>query len=386
MEVEPSPALEAQRKAHPELAEQLDQIQQYVAGKLFHQLTNAILQYLASPALLAKGAAAELLQFFNDFIRPFESKLDKVRFVQILAIISKPQTPEAALELVNPFEASFTGHRDSTYLWKALKAEKLITGGQMDAAKELLDSLGKEIDNAYEVDALIQSELHKTNATLWKSLGRWHDFYKSSILYLAFTPLNKIPAEERPRLAFEVGVAALVAEEEFNFGELMQQDLLASLDGSPHAWLKELLEAFGEGKFDLFDAAMAKHRAQIDATPELKTAEESVLKPKIRALALLELSFRKPKKQRRLTFDEIAQHCRVGPKEVEHLVMKCMCANLIRGKIDEVAQICCVTWVKPRILDNLRVEMLRQRVDAWQKQTSMLLEHLEDVTPELLVS
>merc|ERR1719221_378775 len=219
MEVEPSPVLEAQRKAHPELAEKIDKIQQHANGKLYHQLTNALLDYLAAPALTAESAAAELLEFFNSFIRPFESKFDKVRFVQILAIVSKPQAPDKALDLVNPFETSFAGHRDSTFLWKILKAEKLINSGQTDAAKELLDSLGKDIDSAYEVDALIQSELHKTNAKLWKSLGRWPEFYKSSILYLAFTPLAKIPAEERPRLAFEVGVASLVAEEEFNFGE-----------------------------------------------------------------------------------------------------------------------------------------------------------------------
>merc|ERR1712061_977880 len=105
-------------------------------------------------------------------------------------------------------------------------------------------------------------------------------------------------------------------------------------------------------------------------------AEESVLKPKIRALALLELSFRKPKKQRRLAFDEIAQHCRVGPKEAEYLVMKCMCANLIRGKIDEVAQICCVTWVKPRILDKARIEMMRLRMDEWSQKTGILLNNV----------
>ena len=37
------------------------------------------------------------------------------------------------------------------------------------------------------------------------------------------------------------------------------------------------------------------------------------------ALSLMELAFRKPKKQRRLNFGEIAQHCRVGASEVERL-------------------------------------------------------------------
>ncbi|CAJ1458414.1 unnamed protein product [Effrenium voratum] len=71
---------------------------------------------------------------------------------------------------------------------------------------------------------------------------------------------------------------------------------------------------------------------------------------------------------------------------VEHLVMKSMCAELIRGQIDEVNQVLSVTWVKPRILDPVRIDLMRERMDAWAQQTGLLLEHLEQVTPELLVS
>lgn len=156
--------------------------------------------------------------------------------------------------------------------------------------------------------------------------------------------------------------------------------------GSTYGWIMDLLKAFGEGTFALFDKACADHRAQIDATPELQQAEKTVLRPKMCALALMELAFRKPKKQRRLTFSEIADHCRVGPKEVEFLVMKAMCANLIRGQIDEVEGLVMVTWVKPRILDNSRIDLMRDGVDAWAAQAGLLLESLEDMTPELLVS
>ncbi|CAE7661276.1 psmD13 [Symbiodinium pilosum] len=71
---------------------------------------------------------------------------------------------------------------------------------------------------------------------------------------------------------------------------------------------------------------------------------------------------------------------------VEHLVMRSMCAELIRGQIDEVSEMVTVTWVKPRILDPVRIDLMRERMDAWASQTGLLLEHLEQVTPELLVS
>merc|ERR1719271_822556 len=132
-----------------------------------------------------------------------------------------------------------------------------------------------------------------------------------------------------------------------------------------------------EGKFDMYDAAIAKHKAQIEATPALKGKEATVLRPKMAALALMELAFRKPKKQRRLSFEELSTHCRVGMKEVEHLVMKAMCAQLIKGKIDEVAQVVIITWVKPRILDKQRIDVMRERMDQWTNQTGVIVDHLE---------
>mmetsp|Transcript_15933 Transcript_15933/g.34485 ORF Transcript_15933/g.34485 Transcript_15933/m.34485 type:complete len:391 (+) Transcript_15933:168-1340(+) len=386
MEVEPHSALEEQKKKHPELSEQIDDLIQFHGQKLYHQLCEGLLAYLNSAPFLEPAAADELAAFFQSFLKPLEQKFDKVKFVKLLGLVTQKQDPKKALELIAPFESSTKDHRDSRYMWQALKAEKLIGAGSTDEAKELLDTLSKEILVAYEVHAQIQSQVHKTNALLWKALGRPQDYFRSSILYLTYTPFAEIPEKERPRLAFEIGVSALIAPEEFEFGELVQQDLLTSLDSTENEWLKELLQAFSEGKFALFDAAVSKHKAKIDATPELKGCLETVLRPKMCALALLELAFRKPKKQRRLSFEELSEHCRVTVKEVEFLVMKAMCANLIKGQIDEVQQCVMVTWCKPRILDNARIDLMRERMDAWGQQSDLLLKHLEDMTPELLIS
>lgn len=385
MEVDAHPALEAQRLLHADHTERIDELQKYFGKKLYHQLTEKLIEYLSTPALSAPSAVGEVLDFFQEFVKPLDGKLDKVKFVQILAIVCKSQPAAKALEIILPFEASTSKNRDPKYMWTALHAEKLISSGQTDAAKEILDTLAKEVADAYEVDAIIQSTIHRTCAMLWKALNRPQDFFRSSILYLSYTPIAAIPVEQRPTIAFEVGVAALIAPEEYEFAELLQQELVISLTGSEHEWLKDLLQAFGEGSFSLFDEARAVHKAKIQATQALNAAE-SVIRTKMEALALMELAFRKPKKQRRLTFAEIADHCRVGPKAVEFLVMKAMCANLIRGQIDEVQQIVMVTWVKPRILDTTRIEHMREHMDAWAARTGLLLDHLEEMTPELLVS
>lgn len=379
-------ALEAQRKARPDLVGQLDTVQKFGTEKLYHQLTQALLEYLGNACFEQASAAAELLAFFNGYIKSFQDKFNKTHTLKILAIVAKQQTPEVALELLAPFEESVKGDRDATFLLQILKSEKLVLAGKFDQAKDDLENLGKSIDNAYEVDAYIQSAFHKTYALLWKTLGRPQEFFKSSILYLAFTPVSAIRVEERPRLAFEIGVAAMVAEEEFIFGDLLQQELLAALDGSEFAWVKDFLVAYGEGKFEMYDAALAKYKAQLEATPELKGKEETVLRPKMAALALIEFVFRKGKSERRVPFSQIAAHCRVDIKQVEQLLMKAMCAQLIKGKIDEVAQQVVITWVKPRILDIKRIDLMRDRMDQWMSLSDSVIQHLEEATPELLVS
>jgi 26S proteasome regulatory subunit N9 len=379
-------ALEAQRKARPDLVGQLDTVQKFGTEKLYHQLTQALLEYLGNACFEQASAAAELLAFFNGYIKSFQDKFNKLHTLKILAIVAKQQTPDVALELLAPFEESVKGDRDATWLLQILKSEKLVLAGKFDQAKDDLEKIDKSITDSYEVDAYLQSAFHKTYAMLWKTLGRPQEFFKSSILYLAFTPVSAIRVEERPRLAFEIGVAAMVAEEEFIFGDLLQQELLATLDGSEFAWVKDFLVAYGEGKFEMYDAALAKYKTQLEATPELKGKEETVLRPKMAALALIEFVFRKGKSERRIPFAQIAEHCRVDIKQVEQLLMKAMCAQLIKGKIDEVAQQVVITWVKPRILDIKRIDLMRDRMDQWMSLSDSVIQHLEEATPELLVS
>lgn len=145
------------------------------------------------------------------------------------------------------------------------------------------------------------------------------------------------------------------------------------------------MEAFCEGKFDLFDAAMKNHAARLSACPELKAAEPD-LKKKMTQLALMEMVFQRPKKERVVAFADIAKHCRVGAKEVEYLLMRTMNEELCRGVIDEVDQVCTFSWVKPRILDNNRIIIMRDRIDDWATQAKNLMSTLEEMTPELMVS
>lgn len=53
-------------------------------------------------------------------------------------------------------------------------------------------------------------------------MGPPDSFYRSALMFLAYTPLEGIPQEERYTLATDISLAALTGEGVFNFGEVVR--------------------------------------------------------------------------------------------------------------------------------------------------------------------
>lgn len=66
-----------------------------------------------------------------------------------------------------------------------------------------------------------------------------------------------------------------------------------------------------------------------------------------------------------MSFATIQQSTSVQPGDVELLVMKALSLGLIKGTIDQVAQVVNVTWVQPKVLDMKQVDGMRQRLQEW---------------------
>lgn len=377
------PAIAAQRKAHPDGTDTLDQIEKFAHAKLFHQMTDALMFYYTLPAF--DKQTADLVNFFDDFIKPFSEKLSAVRLIQLLGKACEHTTPKAGLDKLIPFEETVKKSRDAVFMWKILKASLLNKAGDTKEAKQLLSDLEAEIEKAYAVTLCVQSYYHFTCAELWWGLKEYQKHFNAAILYLAYTEVSEIPQKLRTDVAVKVGTSAILSTDEYNFGELMQQPLMVELKGTENSWFLDLLQAFHDGSIDGYDKCIAQHKASI-AKSMLAPHADTILKEKMTLLALLELAFVSGGKKRVLGFDTIAQACRVPINQVELVIMKAMSKKLIRGTIDEVSKQVAVLWCKPRILDNSRMDLLRNRIDAWAAQSTTLLHSLEDLTPELLVS
>lgn len=72
-----------------------------------------------------------------------------------------------------------------------------------------------------------------------------------------------MPKAEQAERAFNIGLAAVIGEGVYNFGELLAHDILASLKGTDKEWLVDLLYAFNSGDIDKFIGLKDKWSIQV---------------------------------------------------------------------------------------------------------------------------
>jgi len=112
---------------------------------------------------------------------------------------------------------------------------------------------------------------------------------------------------------------------------------------------------------------------------ELLHAHQTFLFQKISLAALTETVFRRPPQDRAMSFDTISQETKVKPDEIEHLIMKALSLGLLRGTIDQVAEVARINWVQPKVLDMKQIEGMRVRLREWDSSVNQLGNWIEGV-------
>lgn len=150
--------------------------------------------------------------------------------------------------------------------------------------------------------------------------------------------------------------------------------ILDSLTESPHAWLRDLLFAFNRGDlaaYDMLAGNISKNK--------LLESHRMFLYQKISLAALTEMVFRRPPHDRNLTFAAISGETKVKNDEIEHLIMKALSLGLLRGSIDQVAQVAMINWVQPKVLDMGQIEGMRNRLKDWDAGVNQLGHWIEGI-------
>merc|ERR1719204_1012883 len=264
---------------------------------------------------------------------------------------------------------------------------KLLIGTQV-----ALLELTREVDGAFavakakleEIEAamagsvracapLVYSRYHLACARLWASrqLGdalpsdvSWTAmFYRHAMSYLGYTALEQV--DDARRWAHDIALAALVAPDFYDFGQLSLHPIMAALSGSESQWVLDVVQAYIAADVAAYQAVAARHSSRMAQCHVLRTARAGILTDKIRLLGLVRLAFDKASFERIISFGEIERVTQCEARAVELLIMKAMSLKLLKGVVDEIEQTVQVTWVKPAILDMQQMRALLEKTNSW---------------------
>ena len=380
----------------PEAAGDLRHLGQLFEGKLYHEVTLALSTFVNAPEHQGRGRL--LLELEANFLTKFEKNLNQLAYARIYGAIVRSSVEVAGVltsaEGIGLLEAALAAKRErlgtepSLFLEMEAALLKLHGKGeggdslasvkaQLDEAKPIMDGLTGTTDTA------VFQKYYAASSEYYKQAGPPEAFYRAALSLLGYAAVEDMPLGDRRVLATDIALAALAGDGVYNFGEVLATPILAALDGTPNAWLGELLAVFSRGDVDAFNALLGTHKDAYVAQPAL-VARSAFVKEKIALLAFMNLIFETPSHLRSLKFADIAERARLDNDQVEWLAMRAMALGLVKGVIDEIDAVVEVSWVQPRVLDEVQVRHLVSQIDTLSEKSTTAHGLLADQTVELL--
>jgi len=366
---------EQQRKSTGDLANEWGKIEELYNKKLWHQLTLKLLQFVKNP-IFAKGDG--LLRLYENFLSDFEHRINPLSLAELCVLVVR-QIPDSAqaIEFLEKVKDKVKSSDEARVLCLTSIGIIHLRNKEFPPVKAIMEECDKTLEDMDGVST-VHGRFYELTSNYHKLMGNHARYYQEALRFLGCTDISDMPQAEQAERAFNIGLAALLGDGVYNFGELLAHEILASLQNTEHQWLVDLLYAFNSGNIDGFNNLKEKWGQQ----PDLK-ASEAVLRNKINLLCLMEMTFQRPATDRQLTFDSIANTAKINKDDVELLVMKALSLDLVRGSIDQITQRCHMTWVQPRVLDRNQISSMQGRLDCLTgdiSQMEKLLEmHAQDI-------
>ncbi|KAL9665951.1 hypothetical protein QQ045_000272 [Rhodiola kirilowii] len=377
--------LDSLRSSHPELSEWYNSLADLYQRKLWHQLTQKLEQFVA----LAAGDA--LIQLYHNFVTDFETKINLLKLAQFAVIVSRQYAEkEAAITylegVIEKIRATKEMRLEEPVLYIKLQIAVLkLEQGNYKECKNLLEDGKTTLDGMTDIDPSVYASFYWFSSQYYKSCQEYSEFYKSALLYLAYTSVESLSDSFKLDLAFDLSLSALLGDNIYNFGELLAHPIIQSLLGTKVEWLYYILQAFNSGDLVRYQELCSVHGAALNAQPALVQNEKKLLE-KINILCLMEIIFSRPSEERTIPLVVIAERTKLSVEDVEYLLMKSLSVHLIEGIIDQVEGTVYVSWVQPRVLGIPQIKSLRDRLDSWLGKVHTALLSVEAEIPDLVAS
>ncbi|CAH8618212.1 unnamed protein product [Schistosoma rodhaini] len=356
------------------------EISDFHAKKLWHQLTLKLECLLKNPEFRSK---TNLILLSTNFLGDFIYKINPLSLAELCVPISEQYVitdPQQGIKFLEEVRDEFSGKSmDAKILLNTTIGMIYLTAlSDLPSARQTIENTQTQLNEIEGVNT-VHSRFYQLSSRYYQITGQHAEFYQEALRFLGCVDLNSLSAEEQRGWAFSVGLAAILSDGVYSFGELLTHDVLKSLQGSSEAWLIDLLQAFNRGDLNQLDNLRSRWCVQADLV-----AAEPKLKDKVTLLCLVEMVFRQPTNKRTLTFVEISSTTRVPIDQVEHFLMKALSLKLIKGRIDEVNQCVSLTWLQPRVLDKEQIGSMCTRLKEWSSTVENMKNLVEVDTKSIL--
>lgn len=326
--------------------------------------------------------ADHLITLYTNFVSFFENKINPLSLVEIIAHVIKQYTnKKEAIAFLEKIETKVKANDEALALCKVLQGQIYLEDlNDLDATEKIIEELEGSLEDADGVTP-VHGRFYKLASEYYRVRGPLARYYRAALRYVGCAGGGSAlsPAERRDT-ALRLALAAVLAPNVYELGELLAHPILQSVAGTSDAWALELVRAAACGDVAQFERvrASAPHPDLANPKPHLRQ--------KIAILCLMEMAFSRTSAARKLTFAEIAREARVPHDDVELLVMKALAENLIRGHIDQVNSTAHIGWVRPRALGRPGAAALARRLDAWCSAVRAATDLLAGAAPDLLTA
>ncbi|CCI40242.1 unnamed protein product [Albugo candida] len=378
--------LAQEQKIYPQLLSRYQKLQELFISKLYHELTEELLQFVRDPECRKTDPEPNLPRLYREFIKLFQQKINAIKLVIICTEISsqfqEPSQSQLFLEnLLSQLDEKAS--KASLLCQMEISRLKLQRGSAFhEDVKVFLEKNQSVVEGLVGAEPVVHASYYRIACDYFGIVGPAEKFYKNALMFLAYTDEEVISEKEKFEMAQNLSIAAITGTGVFNFGEVLATPILKALDGTPKQWLSDLLRVFNRGDIDKYNEIVSQHSEEYFAQPAF-VSKSDYIKEKLALLALMRLIFERASHDRNVSFVEIANVTRLGLEQVEWLIMRSLSCGLIKGSIDQVDTLFRVTWVQPRVLDTAQLSALSCHMEEWEKKVYSTLLYVEEQTPEL---
>ncbi|XP_053490808.1 26S proteasome non-ATPase regulatory subunit 13-like isoform X1 [Ictalurus furcatus] len=368
--------LQQSTSASPEMAAQWHELEDLYNRKLWHQLTLKLTEFVKDPYFKTGDT---LIQLYENFLSDFEHRINPLSLMEIiLDVIRQITDPNDAITFLEKTKEKVKSSDEAVILCKTAIGCLKLEINDLATTKKLIEEVEEMLNNLPGVTS-VHGRFYDLSSKYYRFVGNHALYYKDALRYLGCIDIKDLSETEKQERAFTLGLAGLLGEGVYNFGELLMHPVLESLRNTDKQWLIETLCGFNSGNVIKFKSLKSAWGQQPDLA-----AHEVKLMQKIQLLCVMEMTFTRPTNNRQLSFQEIAQRAQIPVSEVEPLMMKALSVGLIKGSIDEVDQTVQMTWVQPRVLDLHQIKGMNERLDLWCKDVKNMAVLVEQRAQDVL--